>query len=246
MSGALGDRRLAGGAQLADPLVHRAAILRLHSYRATVAAIAAFSDSARDRDRRRRVARGDRPCRAAPRAPRRPRASRRRRPRRSGSPPWATSAILRPGSSLGSRTRTTGTANSAPIDARTALCPYGSAVPGPSATLAAPNASALRSAVPTLPGSLTPHSARHSGPVGAGAQRCAVDAERARARAELRDLGEQVRLDLVAVEPGALRRPAAPAAPSRRRRRRRAGPRPRPRTGAACPATCGPRACGSP
>jgi hypothetical protein len=27
----LGDRRLAGGAQLADPLVHAAAILRLHS-----------------------------------------------------------------------------------------------------------------------------------------------------------------------------------------------------------------------
>ena len=68
--------------------------------------------------------------------------------------------------------RTTGTAKIAPIDARTALGPYGSAVPGPSATLPAPNASAARSTVPTLPGSLTPHSATQSGPAGAGAQRC--------------------------------------------------------------------------
>ena len=71
------------------------------------------------------------------------------------------------------RTRASGTSNSAPIDARTAFGPYGSAVPGPSATLLAPNASAPRSTVPTLPGSLTPHSARHSGPTGAGAQRWA-------------------------------------------------------------------------
>ena len=62
--------------------------------------------------------------------------------------------------------RATGTAKIAPIDARTALGPNGSAQPGPSATLAAPNASAPRRIVPTLPGSPTPHSATHSGPVG--------------------------------------------------------------------------------
>ena len=59
------------------------------------------------------------------------------------------------------RTRETGMVKIAPIEARTALCPYGSAEPGPSATVAAPKASALRSTVPTLPGSLTPHSATH-------------------------------------------------------------------------------------
>ena len=68
-------------------------------------------------------------------------------------------------------TRATGMAKIAPIEARTALCPYGSALPGPSATLAAPNASAERRTVPTLPGSPTPHSATHSGPTGSGAQR---------------------------------------------------------------------------
>ncbi len=89
----------------------------------------------------------------------------------SGAPSRATSAIRRPGSSATSRARATGTSNSAPIDARTAFGPYGSALPGPSATLPAPNASAERSAVPTLPGSLTPHSARQTGPAGAWAQR---------------------------------------------------------------------------
>ena len=44
--------------------------------------------------------------------------------------------------------------------------------PGRARRCAAPNASAERSTVPTLPGSLTPHSATHSGPTGAGAQRC--------------------------------------------------------------------------
>ena len=53
---------------------------------------------------------------------------------RSGAPSRATSAIRRPGSSATSRTRATGTENSAPIEARTALWPYGSALPGPSAT----------------------------------------------------------------------------------------------------------------
>ena len=91
----------------------------------------------------------------------------------SGRPVRAASATLWPGSSPMFATRTTGTSKIAPIDARTAFGPYGSAVPGPSATLLAPNASAERSTVPTLPGSLTPHSATHTGPTGAGAQRCA-------------------------------------------------------------------------
>jgi hypothetical protein len=84
----------------------------------------------------------------------------------------ATSATVGRGSSSTRATRTTGTQKIAPIDARTALKPYGSAVPGPSATLAAPNASAERSTAPTLPGSPTPHSATHTGPTAAGAQRC--------------------------------------------------------------------------
>ena len=60
-------------------------------------------------------------------------------------------------------TRSTGISNTAPIDARTARTPNGSAVNGPTATHDAPNASALRTTVPTLPGSRTPHSAMHSG-----------------------------------------------------------------------------------
>ena len=68
-------------------------------------------------------------------------------------------------------TRATGTAKIAPIEARTALGPNGSAVSGPSATDEAPKASALRSTAPTLPGSRTPHSATHSGPLTAP-QRC--------------------------------------------------------------------------
>ena len=103
-----------------------------------------------------------------------------------------------------SRTRATGTSNSAPIEARTALGPYGSALPGPSATLPAPNASAERSTVPTLPGSLTPHSARQTGPTGRRRPALAVDADRARAGAELRHAGEHVRRDRDAVEPAAL------------------------------------------
>ena len=73
---------------------------------------------------------------------------------------------MRPGSSCGERTFATGTEKIAPIEARTALCDHGSAQPGPSATELAPNASALRMIVPTLPGSPTPHSATHSGPTG--------------------------------------------------------------------------------
>ena len=72
--------------------------------------------------------------------------------------------------------RARGTANTAPIDARTALGLYGSAVPGPSATDEAPNAWALRSTAPTFPGSCTPCRYTHSGPAGAGAHRSSYTA----------------------------------------------------------------------
>ena len=129
----VGDRRLAGGAQLADPLVHGAAILRLHSYRATVAAIAAFRDSARTgivaTSSHAATTSSGRPSRSAPTtsvtSPSGRAAARRRGPPARSCGP----AAPRP-----SRTRATGTSNSAPIDARTAFGPYGSAVPGPSAT----------------------------------------------------------------------------------------------------------------
>ena len=70
-------------------------------------------------------------------------------------------------------TRTTGTAKIAPIDARTALGPNGSAVPGPSATLPAPNASAERSTVPDVARVADAPQRDAERPAGAGAQRCA-------------------------------------------------------------------------
>ena len=76
-----------------------------------------------------------------------------------------------PGSSRGSLTRASFTVKIAPMLARTALGEWGSAQPGPSATQPAPNACALRSTVPTFPGSPTPCRYTHSGPLGA-LQRC--------------------------------------------------------------------------
>src|ERR1700733_1893232 len=93
-----------------------------------------------------------------------------------GSPAPGTSAILRPGRAATESVRASGAANPAPMDARTALGEYGSAVPGPSATHEAPNASAERSTAPTLPGSCTPCRYTHSGPTGAGAQRSSYTA----------------------------------------------------------------------
>ena len=241
----LGDRRLAGRPQLADPLVHRAAILRLHSYRATVAAIAAFSDSAATGivavASHAAITLCGSPSRSAPTtsvtSPSTP---------ASGSPPWATSAIRaarqlarlahahdrdreqrahrRPHGLVPVRVGGAGSERHAGRPERQRAAQRGADVAG---VVDAPQRQAQRPGRrrrPALP----------------------VHAERARARAELRDLGEQVRLDLVARRGPSPPRRAAPAAPSRRRRRRPAGPRPRPRTGAACPATCGPRACGPP
>ena len=75
----------------------------------------------------------------------------------------AASAIVRPGSAgeqlrrIGRRRiRAIGIVKTAPMLARTALGPNGSALPGPRTTLAAPNASADRRIAPTLPGSPTP------------------------------------------------------------------------------------------
>ena len=73
----------------------------------------------------------------------------------SGTPPSGTSAIRFP---AGSSNSLSGTRKIAPIDARTAFGPAGSAQPSESA-MPAPNASAARSSVPTLPGSPTRQSA---------------------------------------------------------------------------------------
>ena len=112
------------------------------------------------------------------------------------------------------RTRATGTEKIAPIEARTALGENGSAQPGPSATLAAPKASAPRRTVPTLPGSRTPHRPTHSGPAGARPA-LLVDAQRARARAERRDAA--CSSALTSTSTPASQPPRRPA-PSRRRR----------------------------
>ena len=81
-----------------------------------------------------------------------------------------------PGRSAADSARASGTAKIAPMLARTALGLNGSAVPGPSATLDAPNACAERSTAPTLPGSCTPCRYTHSGPTGAGAHRSSYTA----------------------------------------------------------------------
>ena len=76
--------------------------------------------------------------------------------RELGQPSPATSATVAPGSSSRPAARASGTPNTAPMLARTAFGPYGSALPGPSATHDAPKAWAERRTAPTLPGSPTP------------------------------------------------------------------------------------------
>src|SRR3954466_7660415 len=156
-----GDRGFPFGSQRGDAVggAHGRVILFRSSYRATVAAMAALRESAwaigmcATSSHAATTASG-RPSRSAPTTSVPASWS-----SRSATPARATSATRRPGSSLTSLTRATGTENSAPIEARTALWPNGSALPGPSATEPAPNASAPRMTVPTLPGSLTPHNA---------------------------------------------------------------------------------------
>ena len=153
----------------------------------------------------------------------------------------------RPGSSATSRTRATGTENSAPIEARTALWPYGSALPGPSATLRRRRTRAReRITVPTLPGSFD---APQRDAARAGGRRPAlrVDADRARAGAELRDRRRaRAARTGMPVEPAARRRVARGRVPAGGVGRLAAGPRPRPRTRPACRASAFRRACGSP
>ena len=140
------------------------------------------------------------------------------------APARATSPIRVAGQLVDRRdARDAARAKIAPIDARTAFGPNGSAQPGPSATLAAPNASAPRSTVPTLPGSRTPQSATHSGPAGAASSA----ARRRRARASpsrARRPRSSAALDVDA-RPAAGSSGGHPAA-----RRPRPGPRPRRRS----------------
>ena len=150
------------------------------------------------------VARGEHARRAAPRARRRRRASRRARcSSASGAARAARPARpARPAARRRPRTRATGTAKIAPIDARTALGPNGiGACPGPSATLPAPNASAAaqhRADVARVADAPQRDAQR---PAGRRAQRCVVD-RRARAcpsRAR-RPSASSVRRDLLAVQ----------------------------------------------
>ena len=109
-------------------------------------------------------------------------------------PPWATSAVHGRGASSNGAS---GTRKIAPADARSAFGPVGSAQPAESAT-PAPNASAVRSSVPTLPGSPTCQSASVSGRAPRGRSRAPVDADHARRVGERRELRDERRLDVLA------------------------------------------------
>ena len=102
--------------------------------------------------------------------------------RPAGTPSRATSATRRPGSSATSRTRATGHGEQRAHRGADGLVPVRVGAARAERDAAAPNASAERMTVPTLPGSPTPHSATHSGPTGADPA-LRVDADRARAGA---------------------------------------------------------------
>ena len=209
------------------------AVWRVISYSATVAAIAAFSESVAIGMRAARSHAATQLRRAARRARRRRAASSSPSPGPcSGSRRRRASATRSPGSSPMSLTRASATVKIAPMLARTALGPCGSAQPGPSATHDAPKASAERSTVPTLPGSPTPYRYTHSG---RRARSSAARRRRSRAcpsRARRRSRARSAR-------PHGSRRCRArsrPAGSPRRAGARRArplpaGPRPRPGTG---------------
>ena len=134
---------------------------------------------------------------------------------RSGSPAAADQRDARRRQLRELATRATGIWKIAPIEARTALGPNGSAVLGAERDRGGAEGQRAAQHVPTLPGSRTPHSATHSGPVD-GAPALLEDAERARARAQARDAVEQLGLDVDAgaqlVDAG---QPACAAAASR-------------------------------
>src|SRR5205807_2242302 len=145
---------------------------RVSSYSATVAAIAALSDCEEIEMRALRshacTTSAGRPSRSAPTSTVHGSSI---APPSSCSLARGVSATRVPGSAASSSTRASGTAKIAPMLARTAFGEWGSAHPGPSATQEAPNASAERITVPTLPGSETPCRYTHSGPTGSF-QRC--------------------------------------------------------------------------
>ena len=243
----LGDRRLPGGAQLADPLVHGAAILRLHSYRATVAAIAAFRDSDAHRDRARRSSHAattsaGRPSRSAPTtsvdvAVRRSRAARRRARRARSCGRGSSSAVAH--------------ARDRHVEQRAHRRPHGlrpvrvgGARPERDAARAERQRAAQRGA--DVAGVVDAPQRQAQRPDRRRRPALRVHADRARARPELARPGRAGAARPPRRRARTPRRPAARSAPSRPRRRRPADPRPRRRTRAACRATCGPRACGSP
>ena len=164
---------------------------------------------ARSRRRRRRSAtrrprsgstprRRARPRPAAPPAPRRAGTRRARRDRRAPSGDAARAPRARPLPVVSSHEPRAGTRQIEPALARSAFGEVGSAQPSESAT-AAPKASAVRISVPTLPGSARRQSASvawrssHAGQVGA-----AVDGDHPRRMRRARDVGEQLRLDVLA------------------------------------------------
>ena len=151
---------------------------------------------------------------AAPRAPRRRRASRSpAASSASGRPARAASATVRPGSSSTRATRTTGTAKIAPIDARTAFDAV--RVGGARAERDAAGAERERRAQHRADVAGVVHAPQRDAHRPGRRRRPAlrVDRERARARAELGDLLQQVRRDLLARRaPSRPRTAAAPAA----------------------------------
>ena len=105
----------------------------------------------------------------------------------SGTPSRATSATRRPGSSDDVAHARDGHGEQRAHRGADGLVPVRVGAAGAERDrVDAPNASAERMTVPTLPGSPTPHSATQSGPAG-GRPALRVDADRARARAELGD-----------------------------------------------------------
>ena len=232
MSGASAIAASPAARSSADPLVHRAAILRLHSYRATVAAIAAFSDSARDRDVRDLVARGDDlggQALALGADDERHVAVGIARERLAAV--RATSAIRRPGSSAGSRTRATRDRRTARPSRRARPCARtGRRCPGPSATLRGAERERAAQRGADVAGVVDAPQRQAQRPGRRRRPALRVDAERARARAELRDARRAGAARPRRPRARSPRRRSAPSAPSRRRRRRPAGPRPRRRT----------------
>ncbi len=130
-----------------------------------------------------------------------------------------------------SATRATGTEKIAPMLARTALGPYGSAQPGPERDRrGAEGERRAQDGADVARVADAPQRDAAAGRSGLGPA-LLVDRRRARARPERRDAREHLGLDVLA---GPIRRSSS--APSRRRRPRRAGPRPRRRTARVAPA----------